>query len=308
MSFEQKKIFYSGLQVRLLWPFITIILILILGELIIVDPFGRLLSFLGLSQSQTSNAHEWSPAVYEFLKRTLRSLIVILAVWIPIKYLMKRPFSFIGFTLNKRWFSQLSIGVFLGFVIQVSALLLMALFGWYGIEGFLWDFLFIGALLPALLYAFVMSTEISIFEEFVFRGFIMNALKERYNLKIGVLVSSIIFGLLHFSGFANEFPWWLSIVSATIAGFIFAQAYLLFNNIWVPLGLHFAWIFTAQILGTDGLSIEEACFLVTKVDGPILLVVTKAGGASIFELIGMGLCSFIIFLIKRINYKHGPTN
>ena len=299
MSFVIRKIFYSGPQIRLVWPIVTIILIITLGELLIVDPFGRLLSFFGLSQSHISNAQEWSPAIHEFLKRSLRSLIVVFAVWISVKFLMKKSFSFTGFTLNQGWFSQLLIGVLLGFVVQVSALILMALFGWYSIEGFLWDFLSLTALLPALLYAFVFSAETGILEESIFRGFFMNSLAERYNLKIGVVVSSIVFGLLHFSGPNNEFPWWMSLISATIAGFIFAQAYLLFNNIWAPLGLHFAWHFAARALGTPGVNLEEACFLVTNVDGPILLVVTKAGGASIFELIGVGLCSLIIFLINK---------
>jgi membrane protease YdiL (CAAX protease family) len=299
LSFAVRNIFYSGEQIRLIWPVVSIIIIIALGELLIVDPFGRLLSFFGLSQSHISNAQEWSPAIYEFFKRSLRSLVVVLAVWVSVKILMKKPFSFTGFTLNQGWFSQLLIGVFLGFVVQISALILMALFGWYSIEGTLWNFLSLGALLPALLYAFVFSAETGILEESIFRGFFMNSLVERYNLKTGVIASSIVFGLLHISGFDTEFPWWMSLISAIIAGFLFAQAYLLFNNIWVPLGLHFAWHFAARTLGTPGVNLEEACFLVTKVDGPILLVVTKAGGASIFELIGVGLCSVIIFLINK---------
>ena len=299
MSFKGRQLFYSGQQIRLIWPIVTVILIIVLGELLIVDPFGKLLILLGLSESQVSNAQEWSQAIYEFLKRGLRSLIVVIAVWFSLKFLMKKPFTFAGFSLNQGWFSQLLIGVFLGFVIQFTALILMALFGWYSIEGVLWDFLSVGTLLPALLFAFVFSAETGILEESIFRGFFMNSLAERYNLKIGVVVSSIAFGLLHFSGTTNEFPWWLSLISATITGFIFAQAYLLFNNIWVPLGLHFAWHFAARILGTPGVNQEEACFLVTDVDGPILLVVTKAGGASIFELIGVGLCSLIIFLLNK---------
>ena len=299
MSFKGRQLFYSGQQIRLIWPIVTVILIIVLGELLIVDPFGKLLILLGLSESQVSNAQEWSQAIYEFLKRGLRSLIVVIAVWFSLKFLMKKPFTFAGFSLNQGWFSQLLIGVFLGFVIQFTALILMALFGWYSIEGVLWDFLSVGTLLPALLFAFVFSAETGILEESIFRGFFMNSLAERYNLKIGVVVSSIAFGLVHFSGTTNEFPWWLSLISATITGFIFAQAYLLFNNIWVPLGLHFAWHFAARILGTPGVNQEEACFLVTDVDGPILLVVTKAGGASIFELIGVGLCSLIIFLLNK---------
>jgi membrane protease YdiL (CAAX protease family) len=299
LSVTIRKIFYNGLQIRLIWPVVTIILIITLGELLIVDPFGKLLNFLGLSESHISNAQEWSPAIYEFFKRSLRSFVVIIAVLVSVKYLMKKPFSFIGLTLIQGWFSQLLIGVFLGFVVQVSALILMALFGWYSIEGFLWDLSSLSTLLPALLYAFVFSAETGIIEESVFRGFFMNSLVERYNLKTGVIASSIVFGILHFSGFDTEFPWWMSLISAIIAGFIFAQAYLLFNNLWVPLGLHFAWHFAARTLGTPGVNLEEACLLVTNVDGPILFVVTKAGGASIFELVGVGLCSVIMYLIRK---------
>jgi len=125
----------------------------------------------------------------------------------------------------------------------------------------------------------------------------MNALSDRYSLRIGVIASSVIFGLLHFSGFTGDFPWWMSLASATIGGFLFAQAYLLFNNIWTPLGLHFAWHFAARTLGTPGVGAEQVCFLVTDVDGPALFVVTKRGGASIFELIGIVVCSLIIYLI-----------
>jgi membrane protease YdiL (CAAX protease family) len=302
VSFTKRKIFYSGQQIRLIWPIITIILLIILGELLIVDPFGVLLNFFGFSESLNSNAQEWSPAIYEFLKRGLRSLIVVVAIWISIKYLMKKPFSFTGLSLNQGWLPQLFLGVFLGYIIQISAIILMACFGWYSIEGFIWNLLSFGALFPALLFAFIFSAETGIIEESIFRGFFMNAFAERYNLRIGIIVSSIVFGLLHFSGTANEFPWWMSIFSATIAGLIFAQAYLLFNNIWTPLGLHFAWHFAARTLGTPGVNLEEACFLVTEVNGPVLFVVTIAGGASIFELIGVGLCSLILFLIniKRI--------
>jgi len=297
--FMARKIFYSGRHIRLIWPIITIILLIILGELLLVDPFGRLLNFFGLSESANSNAQEWSPAIYEFLKRGLRSFIVVIAIWIGIKFLLKKPFSFTGFTLNQGWLSQLFLGVFFGYIIQISAVILMAFFGWYTIQGFIWNVLSFGALFPALIFAFIFSAETGIIEESIFRGFFMNALSDRYKLKIGIIVSSIVFGLLHFRNTTNEFPWWMSIFSATIAGFIFAQAYLLFNNIWTPLGLHFAWHFAARTLGTPGLNPEEACFLVTEVNGPVFFVVTKAGGASIFELIGVGLCSLIIFLINK---------
>ncbi len=294
-----KKIFYGSKGIRLFWPIVVVILLIVLGELVLVDPFGKLLQVLGLSQPVTSNAQEWSPSIYNFFKRGMRSLVVVLSVWFALCVLMKKPFSFTGFILKKGWLSQLLLGILLGFVIQVTALILMVLFGWYSIEGFLWDFMSAGVVLPALVFAFAFSAETGIIEETFFRGFFMNAFTDRYSLKVGVVISSLFFGVLHFAGFTQEFPWWMSLISAVAAGFLFAQAYLLFNNIWVPLGIHFAWHFASRTLGTPGVSPEEACLLVTNVKGPILWVVTKAGGASLVELIGVGVCALIIFLINK---------
>jgi len=299
MSSMIKIVVYSGDQIRLIWPITIVIFLIIIAELLIVDPLGELIVSFGLTESQISNANDWPSAIYEFIKRSVRSLAVVTSVLVSVKFLMKKSVSFTGISFNRRWVSQLLLGIFLGFVIQIFALVLMSIFGWYRIEGFLWNMLSTNVLLPALLYTFVISAETGIIEESIFRGFLMNSLADRYNLKTGVVVSSIIFGLLHFSGFDTEFPWWLSVLSSIIAGFLFCQAYLLFNNLWVPLGLHFAWHFAARTLGTPGVNLEEACFLVTNVNGPILLIVTKAGGASIFELLGMGLCSLIIFLIHH---------
>ncbi|UCC79918.1 MAG: CPBP family intramembrane metalloprotease [Candidatus Zixiibacteriota bacterium] len=294
-----KKIFFADSRIRLIWPILAVILLILIGEFLVVDPIGRLLLILDLEESTISNAQRLSEAIFEFIKRGLRSIVVVLAIWLTIRYLMKKPISFAGIALNRGWSWQILLGTFLGVVVQVVALILMALFGWYSINGFLWQFTPVEALFPSLLFAFIIGLETGVIEESVFRGFLMNSIADRFGLKVGVIISSVIFGLLHFSGIGKEFPWWLSLLSATIGGFLFAQAYLLFNNIWVPLGLHFGWHFAARILGTPGVTLEEACFLVTSVDGPVLLVVTKQGGASLFELVGMGICSLIIYLIYR---------
>jgi len=267
------------------------------GELLIVDPFGSLLNWVGFPDTGTE--HEWGTVIYNILKRSVRTLIVLLAIWIPLRFLMKRQLNYSVFVFRSPWILQLVLGIALGFIVQVTALFLMALFGWYSFEGFIWDYKSLSVLLPALLFAFFYSAETGIIEESIFRGFFMNSLIDRYNLKVGVIVSSIVFGLLHFTGFETGFPWWMSVISAIVAGFIFAQAYLLFGNIWVPLGIHFAVHFSARILGTPGVTPDEATLMVTQVNGPILLVVTRAGGASIFELLGYGVISLLMLVIFK---------
>ncbi len=290
---------YREDQVRLVWPISIVLVLIILGELLIVDPFGSFINKIGFSDTSGLAGHEWETAIYNILKRSARTLIVLIAIWIPLHFLMKRHFNFSGFVFSDPWISQLGLGIALGFIVQIIALFLMTCFGWYSFEGFIWDYTSVSVLLPALLLSFIYSAETGIIEESIFRGFLMNSLIDRYNLKIGVIVSSVVFGILHVTGFKTEFPWWMSLISATIAGFIFAQAYLLFRNIWVPLGIHFGVHFSARILGTVGVSPNEATFLVTQVDGPILLIVTKAGGASIFELFGYVVISFLMFIINK---------
>ncbi len=81
-------------------------------------------------------------------------------------------------------------------------------------------------------------------------------------------------------------------------GFLFAQAFLLFRSLWLPFGLHAGWHLAMRLLGSVGLNSDEAVFMITKVEGPAMLVSTKAGGAGLFELIGVLLVSGILFLIR----------
>ncbi|NQT62318.1 MAG: CPBP family intramembrane metalloprotease [Candidatus Marinimicrobia bacterium] len=298
-----KKLLYYGDNIRILWPTLMILVLIIIGEMLVVDPIGIVLEKVGLVDGSGPVEHEWPSALHDVLKRSIRSILVLLSVAFTIKLLMGHSHRFMGITFERNWIRHLGLGIFLGFIIQIIPLLIMLSFGWYSVEGWLWEFKLLNVLMPAILYSTIFSLETAIIEESIFRGFLMNAFTERYNIRTGLVVSSIVFGLLHFSGFSNDFPWWLSLSSATLAGFVFGQAYLLYDNIWVPLGIHFAIHFAARTLGTVGVSPDEATLLVTKVEGPVMLVVTKSGGASILELVGY-ISVFVILLFLKKN-QHG---
>jgi len=300
-----KKLLYYGDNIRIIWPTLMILVLIIIGEMLIVDPMGYVLENIGLVDGSGPVEHEWPSALHDVLKRSVRSILVLLSVAFTIKMLMGHSHRFMGISFNRNWIRHLGLGIFLGFIIQIIPLLIMFSFGWYSVEGWLWEFKPLAVLMPALLYSTLFSLETGIIEESLFRGFLMNAFTERYNIRIGLIVSSVVFGLLHFSGFSNDFPWWLSLSSATLAGFVFGQAYLLKGNIWVPLGIHFAIHFAARTLGTVGVSPEEATLLVTKVEGPVMLVVTKSGGASILELIGYISVFVILLLLKKKQKRVG---
>lgn len=70
-----------------------------------------------------------------------------------------------------------------------------------------------------------------LFEELVFRGIILNDIKRRHNTLVAVIVSSVIFGLIHFNIVQS--------ISATLMGAILAYVFLATKSIWAVVLLHF---------------------------------------------------------------------
>ncbi len=84
-------------------------------------------------------------------------------------------------------------------------------------------------------------------EEMIFRGIIAGYLAEIYNMKIGILGSSIVFGLIHFSwwlplGSVPIIPTVLFIFNMFLGGVLLSLLYFKTNkNLYYPIGLHIGW-------------------------------------------------------------------
>ena len=81
-----------------------------------------------------------------------------------------------------------------------------------------------------------------IVEELIFRGIIMGCLEKRFNIQIAVIVSSVLFGLLHIIGNDLNF---ISIIQLLIAGSIVGVLFSLIaygsNSIWNSAIVHGIW-------------------------------------------------------------------
>lgn len=97
-------------------------------------------------------------------------------------------------------------------------------------------------LISVIIYALF----IGIYEETLFRGIIQNLLVEKYSenrreLIISILISSLIFGLLHFTNFlmGQDILTTLMQVVQTIAlGFLLGSVYAVSDNLWSVIFLH----------------------------------------------------------------------
>lgn len=92
-------------------------------------------------------------------------------------------------------------------------------------------------------------------EEIVFRGIILNLLKERWNVKVAVLLPSILFGILHIVGMDfSVISCLLVIVAGTAVGIMFSLIAIESGSVWNSGIVHSLW--NIIIIG-GGLSIGE---------------------------------------------------
>jgi membrane protease YdiL (CAAX protease family) len=111
-------------------------------------------------------------------------------------------------------------------------------------------------------------------EELVFRGAIFRITDERLGTAAALLISSILFGLLHV---ANPGATPVSTVAIAVeAGALLGMAYSASRSLWLPIGLHFGWNFTeGGVFGTAVSGGQSHGLMDSVLSGPTLLT----GGA-----------------------------
>ena len=152
----------------------------------------------------------------------------------------------------------------------------------------------------ALLNTFLFQFAIAVGEEMIFRGVIFRWIDERWNTAIALVVSSLLFGLMHLSN--KEVTIWIAIALAIEAGMLFGAAYKYSGSLWVPIGMHWACNFVHATIFGFSASKRNTVFH-PIINGPDIITGGSFGiEASIITVI-IGL-AFSIWLLHRINKKN----
>ena len=143
-----------------------------------------------------------------------------------------------------------------------------------------------------LVYGLLASLSVAFMEELIFRGYLFQNALLSLNENQAILISSIVFGLMHIFNPNVNF---LAIVVISIIGILLAICYLKTQGLHFPIGLHFAWnFFEGYIYGfpISGNRVEGV--LVTIIEGPAWLTGGQFGPEG--SLIGL-VVSLIVTLI-----------
>lgn len=164
----------------------------------------------------------------------------------------------------------------------------IALLGGYEVGG-------LGSVTGAVgLFGFMAAAAVT--EELLFRGVLFRIVEERVGTWIALVLISVPFGLLHLVNPHADV--WGAVAVAIEGGGMLTAAYVATRNLWVPIGLHFAWNYAgAGVFGTDvsGQSAPEG-LLDGVTSGPTLVSGGEFGPEASMYAVGFGLMLTVVFL------------
>lgn len=139
-------------------------------------------------------------------------------------------------------------------------------------------------------------------EEVLFRGIVFRITEERFGVWVALVVSSVLFGLLHLAG-ASEVSGgamlWGAVAIILQGGVLTGVAYMATRSLWVPIGVHFAWNLVESGFGTavSGKTSEFGSLVNTVLVGPSALTGGSFGPEAGVAAIGTCLVTAVFLLL-----------
>ena len=177
--------------------------------------------------------------------------IVIIMIWLFMKFIDKQPLIEIGFQTQGR-LKEINYGILFGLFIMAFAFVFLSTIGEIVFLSYSLDF-------NQILLSIALFIGVSFFEEIIFRGYMLKNLLESFNPFIALLISSLFFSLIHAS---NPNVTSLGLCNIFLAGIFLGVSYVFTKNLWFPIALHFSWnffqaMFGFKVSGLDSYSIIE---------------------------------------------------
>lgn len=179
-------------------------------------------------------------------------VFISIFIFLWVRFIEKRSISSIGLE-NEGFIKKYFIGFGIGFLMFSLAILILFANGNITVvnnSSYLVGIPALGSILILLPGWAVQSAT----EEILSRGWLMNVVGARYNGLLGLIVSSVLFGLLHL---LNDSVSVLAIVNICLVGIFFGLYVIKTNDLWGACGMHCSWnwaqgnIFGLEVSGNN---------------------------------------------------------
>ena len=161
-----------------------------------------------------------------------------------------------------------SVGQYTGVGLLIGGMLILVSFGGVMLASG-GRLTFTGFPAEALLYLVVLFVAVSLAEELLFRGYLLPYLLKHYATVWAIVLSSVLFAAMHLG---NDNVSLIGITNIFLAGVLFAQLRIIYQNLWVPLGVHFIWNYLqGAAFGFSVSGIATESILVPTFDTPSII-------------------------------------
>jgi len=214
------------------------VLLLILPFLMIAGAF-ELLGMYVAGTSLDSIEEGLDPTSYQKMIIKFFSMMgTFLAIWMFMKLIDKEKFIDVGFRLKNKT-KEIAVGIFVGAVIMVLGYVLLVTMGEISFKEL--NFNSNEVMISIITFIFV-----AVLEELLCRGYILKNLMGSFNKYVALIVSSLLFALIHG---ANPNIDAFALFNLFLAGIFLGISYIHTKNLWFPIALHFSWNLFQTMVG-----------------------------------------------------------
>ncbi|MXO93515.1 CPBP family intramembrane metalloprotease [Erythrobacter arachoides] len=204
---------------------------LVLGLLVFAVLMAAVFGVLGVVAAVAGVAENDTPPAWlaDYVLSILLTVGSVLLLKIAVRHLGEEPRDDLPFDARSRDFGWgiLFAGLLMSAIVGVTALL-----GGYRIDGW-------GGSTSLAFIILSAGFQAAFFEEILFRGVIFRFVEAFAGSWVALLVSALLFGLVHWS---NPNGTLLAALAIAIeAGVLLGGAYMLTRNLWLAIGLHWGW-------------------------------------------------------------------
>lgn len=234
-----------------------------------------------------------------WLDAAIITALSVLALWILARFIERRKLSEVGLARTGA-VTQTLLGIGVGALLMGTTLGILALAGWYHVDGIAADSA--GAALALLAPAFGGILLSAAFEEIAFRGIVFRVIEDGAGTVIALLLSSAAFGLAHAQNPAAT--WFSSLAIAVEAGILLGAAFLLTRTLWFAIGIHAGWnFFLGPVFGAAVSGVEMTSLLEARLDGPTLWTGGSFGPEA--SLVTVLLCTAVGAAFLAVAVRRG---